>query len=68
MLTQSKYQNNLMSQLEEKTGRFVAFCQGPHSNLEIKWIPRYMTSWRRKNFLCKLAGYTFNVQPANLHK
>ena len=57
-----------MSQLEEKTGRFVAFCQGPHSNLEIKWIPRYMTSWRRKNFLCKLAGYTFNVQPANLHK
>ena len=41
-----------MSQLEEKTGRFVAFCQGPHSNLEAKWIPRYMTSFAsEKNFM-----------------
>ena len=55
MLTQLKCQNNLMSQLEEKTGRFVAFCQGPHSNLETKWIPRYMTSFASEKILMQIS-------------
>ena len=38
-MMQSKWRNNLIGRSEEKTGGFVALCQGPHPNLETKWIP-----------------------------
>ena len=39
-MMQSKWRNNLSGRSEEKTGSFVALFQGPHPNLETKWITR----------------------------